>query len=190
MQVIKNIQRFVETQKTLIWNVGVCRNPFHYWLFRRFFLVFFLYFPYLLGKTWYIFYYGRILCGCNNVSWSLLMLSLNILYLDLLMLKQSICKLRPEIDIDRLETILIWFYWCMALYLDYYFLLISCSVSWQCWRYFCTGVVNFNDISVEYLVQFVRFWEVVIITLWLYGGLNQIIFWLLLFEFHVQFLRS
>ena len=41
----------------------------------------------------YIVYYGRISHSCDNVSWSLPLLFLNILYLDLLMLKQCICKL-------------------------------------------------------------------------------------------------
>ena len=92
--------------------------------------------------------------GCDNVSWSLPLLFLNILYLGLLMLmKQCICKLCLEIDIDRLGGILIWFYSCMALH------------GFVVWtdndgHIFCTGVANFHCISVEYFVQFVRFWEV------------------------------
>ena len=83
----------------------------------------------------YIIYYERILYSCDNVSWSLPLLFLSILYLGLLMLKQCICKLYLEIDIDCLGGILIWFYSCMALYLEHYFSLISCCVNW-CWRHF------------------------------------------------------
>ena len=76
--------------------------------------------------------YGLLRKGfvCNNVSWSLLMLFLNILYVDLLMLKLCICKLCPKIEIDRLGGMLIWFYSCMAFYLEHYFLLIYCCVNW------------------------------------------------------------
>ena len=51
----------------------------------------------------YIVYYRRISYGCDKLSWSLPLLFLNILYLGLLMLKQCICKLCLEIDIDRLK---------------------------------------------------------------------------------------
>ena len=50
--------------------------------------------------------YGAISYGCNIVSWSLLLLFLNVLYLGLLMLKQCICKLCPEIDIERVGGII------------------------------------------------------------------------------------
>ena len=103
----------------------------------------------------YIVYYGRISHSCDNVSWSLPLLFLNILYLGLLMLKRCICKLCLEIDIDRLGGILIWFYSCMALH---------GFVVWTVndGHIFCTGVANFHCISVEYFVQFVRFWEVMV----------------------------
>ena len=84
-------------------------------------------FPLLPMFTWkglchfYIVYYRRISYVCD-VSWSLLLLFLNIRYLGLLMLKQCICKLCPEIDIDCLWGMLIWFCSCMALYLALFFI--------------------------------------------------------------------
>ena len=66
-------------------------------------------FPFFPIYTWKDFchscivYYRRTSYGCDKVSWSLPLLFLNILYLGLLMLKQCICKLCLEIDIDRLK---------------------------------------------------------------------------------------
>ena len=66
-------------------------------------------FPLFPIYTWkdfchsYIVYYRRISYGCDKVFWSLPLLFLNILYLGLLMLKQCICKLCLEIDIDWLK---------------------------------------------------------------------------------------
>ena len=128
MWVINNFQFFVETRCC---NVGVCRDPFDCWSFqRRIFLVLYSYFAYILGKTFAIRISIITERFCMVVSWSSYPLFINILYLGLLMLEQCICKICFEIDIDRLGGILIWFYSCMALYLEHYFLLISCCVNW------------------------------------------------------------
>ena len=111
----------------------------------------------------YIIYYGRISYGCINVSRSLLLLFVNILYLDLLKLKQWICKLCPEIDIDRLEDMSILFHSCMVFciwsIIFYWFLVFLDDNAGDV---FWTRVANFHCIFVEYLVHFLRFWEVVV----------------------------
>ena len=86
----------------------------------------FSFISYMLGKTriisiWFI------TGGFRMVVKALLevsLLFLNILYLDLLMLEQCICKLCLQINIDPLGGMLIWFYSCMAFYLEHCFLLI------------------------------------------------------------------
>ena len=103
--------------------VGECRSPFDYWSFQRFCCCFSFTSHVHLERlvSFYIVYYRRISYICD-VSWSLLLLFLNICYLGLLMLKQCICKLCPEIDIDCLWGMLIWFCSCMALYLALFFI--------------------------------------------------------------------
>ena len=94
-------------------------------------LVSFLYHMVAITYIVYRISYISISYCCNNISWSLLLLFLNIFYLGLLMLKQNKCKLCPKFDTKLLEGMLTWLHG-----FGYYFSIISCCVNWKWWRCF------------------------------------------------------
>ena len=55
----------------------------------------------------------------------------------------------PRIDIEHLGGMLIWFYSCMALYLEHYFYRFLVVWTDNAGDIFCTEVANFHFISVE-----------------------------------------
>ena len=102
-------------------------------------------FPTYTGKDLchsYVVFYGRILCGCDSVSWSLLMLCLNIPYQGLLMLRHW--PFRGHFDLVLQfhgfvfgSLFFINFLLCELIMLDIF-----------CTLYFCI-FCNFHCISVE-----------------------------------------
>ena len=140
-------------------------------------------------------YHGRIPYGSKSVTWSVLAIPKYTLsgFTDAgTVLEQCICKLCLQINIDPLGSMLIWFYSCLAFCLERCFLLI-CLL----WEQIMLEIFSAQQqltftiflLNILWsLLDFGRWWSsnlrkrfaTLVMKFWVYGGLNQMMFRLLL----------